>query len=649
MVTLRYAQVLQFEQQGLRLLIPTVIAPRYGDPVQEGGLRPHQVSMHDLMAEYPFDIVLRIHGELAKARVSSPSHPIGMASDSGMLSITLGKQTMLDRDFVLVLDQLTQGSICIVAKDGADPKRFVALASFCPRIPNDSSLTLALKILVDCSGSMAGDSIAAAKRALQSIVQQFSGEDRFSLSRFGGTVEHRSRSLWRATDKTRISAQRWVGDLDADMGGTEMEEALASTFRLGESTGSDVLLVTDGEIEAIERTIEMAKASMHRLFIVGIGSSPAEGHLRRLAEATGGACDFVAPGEAVAPAVLRMFARLRSPRLSGVQVAWNDGLEPIWASPVSASVFNGDTVNVFALFDRMPTGSIRLLSKHSVNAELEEIAIALPAIDIIKGDTVARMAASARIPSTASDDAVKLAVDYQLITDRTNFLLVHERAESDKASEMPELRKVAPMAPAGWSGAGSAMFSIDRSTLSRPAVFRRSSPRTMKSSGSLDSYHLPSFLRRDNSEASRIPSKYLISDEGYEGLSPIGLCEILRKIDKLSWPKTLKELNQIGLGKPVSDWIGHLMQGADSEMIAIRTFAYLMSNDDTYEALLKQLGFLHGFKALSHKLVASLSSGRSIPVGIDLELLERMREPLSGMTANSWPEEAIWPAYGAID
>ena len=38
-ITLRYAQTLSFEQGSLRLLIPTVIAPRYGDAVRDGGLR----------------------------------------------------------------------------------------------------------------------------------------------------------------------------------------------------------------------------------------------------------------------------------------------------------------------------------------------------------------------------------------------------------------------------------------------------------------------------------------------------------------------------------------------------------------------------------------------------------------------------------
>ena len=77
-VRLRYAQALQFEQHGLRLVVPTVIAPRYGDPVADAGLRPHQVVEHDLMVVHPFELSLRVEGALARARIGSPSHPLSM-------------------------------------------------------------------------------------------------------------------------------------------------------------------------------------------------------------------------------------------------------------------------------------------------------------------------------------------------------------------------------------------------------------------------------------------------------------------------------------------------------------------------------------------------------------------------------------------
>lgn len=55
---------------------------------------------------------------------------------------------------------------------------------------------------------MAGDSIDAAKRALQAVVPQLGAGDRFSLSRW--QRRHRSRALWKVTGTTRLAAQRWV-------------------------------------------------------------------------------------------------------------------------------------------------------------------------------------------------------------------------------------------------------------------------------------------------------------------------------------------------------------------------------------------------------------------------------------------------------
>ena len=128
-ITLRYAQTLNFEQGGLRLMIPTVIAPRYGNAVKSGGFAAHQVYESDLTAEYPFDITLRLHGDLANTRVASPSHPVSVESskigNESLLAVSLARQGALDRDFVLVIDRLAHGSIAVAATDYADSSRFV--------------------------------------------------------------------------------------------------------------------------------------------------------------------------------------------------------------------------------------------------------------------------------------------------------------------------------------------------------------------------------------------------------------------------------------------------------------------------------------------------------------------------------------------
>lgn len=655
-ITLRYAQTLQFEQRGLRLLIPTVIAPRYGNAMIDGGLQPHQAPIHNLLAEYPFDIELRLHADLARARVASPSHPIGVAHNSteegNVLTVSLARRGALDRDFVLVIDQLAHDSMAVLARDCVEPDGVVALASFCPRVPAQGATTIGVKILVDCSGSMGGDSIEAAKRSLQAIVRQLGKGDRFSLSRFGDTVEHRSRGLWKATETTQLAAQRWVGGLQADLGGTEMEAALSSTFALAQTVASDVLIVTDGEISAIDGTIESAKASGHRLFVVGIGSSPAESHLRRLAEATGGACDFVAPGEAVEPAVLRMFSRLRSPRLTDLTVVWPADVNPEWVSSLHTSVFDGDTINVFALLQQVPAGEIRLLGVRSLGGDPEEIACAQFGAVVEPGDTLSRLAASLRLQSLKSDaqagEARQLTVAYQLVTDQTNFFLVHQRAEEDKPTDMPDLHKVGQMLAAGWGGTGSVLFSresalfVDYNCLEQPVVMRCRSPGIKFSRSSAGDVDIPAFLRRRDQSIDHANPRHWSESEGYKGLTPLGLSEWLSITPMAEWPKTYTELRQIGLGAWVVDWL-ELTVAISAvrslpEQTVVEAFLYVMSQRDTQETLKKSLGLLQSFKAIAQRLKGMFAGipSASQP-SVDANLVEEVMDALDGMTADTWP------------
>ncbi|MEI6267511.1 MAG: VIT and VWA domain-containing protein [Methylococcaceae bacterium] len=655
-ITLHYAQTLQFEQRGLRLLIPTVIAPRYGDAIHGGGLLPHQVSPHSFLADYPFEIELSLYGDLAQARVASPSHPISVVHSQNQaekrLIVSLAREGALDRDFILVVDQLTHDSQTVVARDFVDSATVAVLASFCPRLQTSGPTMTAVKILVDCSGSMEGDSIDAARRALQAIVKQLADRDKFSLSRFGSTVEHRSRGLWNTTETTKLAAQRWVGALQADLGGTEMEAALCSTFALSQTVSSDVLIVTDGEIYAIDSTIESARNSGHRLFVVGIGSSPAESHLRRLAEATGGACDFVASGEAVEPAVLRMFARLRSPRLSELSLAWPDNSNPLWVSPLSAAVFDGDTINVFARLAQQPKGEVRLLGKRSAEAATEVIGRALFKNTLENTDSVSRMAASVRYQTEApecqvvvSSEATQLAVAYQLVTDTTNFILIHERSEDEKPADMPELHKVAQMIPAGWGGTGSIRFSIQaldllESSACLPASMPRLKQPILRES-SMAYLDLPVFLRRGESVDLYDAQPAFPEFENDTELTPLDIHEWLLKTPKRRWPKSFLGLVRIGLGAWIVDWLELSLANQDNKLVSestiVAAFLYVMSQPNLFDSTTEAKGWSQHLKDAILQL-QKVNTGKAT-TGIDVEQVERIMASLAGMTADHWPDQ----------
>ena len=481
----RYAQLLRFEHGSVRLTVPTVIAPRYGDPAA-GGLQPHQVPVNDLLVEYPFKLSLELRGAIATGTIASPSHQIAIARTDHSVTVTLNQSARLDRDFVLTASGLPSQSVSTVARDGDG---YVALASFCADVPKTAEeLPLRLKLVVDCSGSMAGDSIEAAKRALHRVLAGLVPADRFSFTRFGSSVVHEIGTLVAADPPAIRKAAERLSRTQADLGGTEMEDALRAVFAVGgEETrggsGADVMLITDGEIWGADALIAEARGAQQRVFVVGIGSAPAEGVLRRLADATGGACEFVAPGEDAEAAIVRMFARLRAPRVRRSDIAWPQS--PKWVTPIPNGLFGGETIHVFAGFDALPVGEVALSLLPAGGGAAMTARTMLPdevsdlANPIAENtprplhSTCARMAAATRIESADPAARLALALQYSLLTDQTNFIVVHARAEGEKARSLPELRTQANMLAAGWGGVGSvaeAKFSMDYPCLAAPEM-----------------------------------------------------------------------------------------------------------------------------------------------------------------------------------
>ncbi|MBN8477991.1 MAG: hypothetical protein J0L91_03410, partial [Burkholderiales bacterium] len=205
-VRYRYAQLLSFAHGSVRLAVPTVIAPRYGD-ASRAGLAPQQIPTNDLAVAYPFALSVDLAGEIAAATLSSPSHAISTERLADGVRVSIARTACLDRDFVLELGGLAGRTLATVARDG---EGHVALASFCAPTPRGADeRPLRVKLLVDCSGSMNGDSIGAARRALHRVLAGLEPADRFSFTRFGSDVVHETDGMLAADAAgIRVASER---------------------------------------------------------------------------------------------------------------------------------------------------------------------------------------------------------------------------------------------------------------------------------------------------------------------------------------------------------------------------------------------------------------------------------------------------------
>lgn len=623
-ISVRYGQLIRFTKSGLRLSIPTVIAPRFGDPMFDGGLRPHQVYDTAIDAEYGLDLSINLHGDWADSGIESPSHNIkvGKCTD-GIRTISLAKEAFLDRDFVLSLDKPDQGAVAMVVPDYANEGSTMLMAAFRPDLAGKVGKHVNVKILVDCSGSMEGDSIEAARESLHAFVDGLTEEDHFSLSKFGSLFMHRSKGLWKATEPTRKAAKRWIESLEADMGGTEMAMALLDTFNLSSQAPADVLLVTDGDIHDIDHVIELAKASKHRLFIVGIGASPSESHLRRMAEETLGACDFVAPGEDVGRAITNMFARLRTSTVYDLKFNLPLSVIPAWVSPIEKVAYDGDTVYAFARYPGLLVGVVSMSGLDDDGAVISLGSLSAP-LKLEPAPDLSRLAVSSYINKLIRDEGAnagsgqKLAEDYQLVTDRTNFFMLVDRGE-DKADVMPESTKVPQMVPAGYGGLGSVKrasmgFCIsssadasfgDFSQYDLPPGMRSARQsistvcRSSKRVAGLISHSIPAFLRTAETNAKNQKSDLWeldVCDDrlykdilDYEGMTPLGLREWVRHSPVKAWPQTYSGLIALGVPEFVVDWLELLIaEDAEAEEgAAVATFLYAFLSPSVEQVLSK--------------------------------------------------------------
>lgn len=521
-VEISYAQLLSYDQDRIRLVIPTTIAPRYGDAQAQGGLSPEQAPGVDLLAQYPFGVEIEILGNTAQLTTQCATHRILQQPTEQGCRVTLATHAWLDRDFVLTVnDPDSQG----FALAGPDPQsgegHWALIAGVCPRLPEAEAAPLRVKLLVDCSGSMAGDSMKQTRKALRGIASLLGENDVYTYSRFGSNPQ-RVLGGRRGTPEDLNYLREAIERTEADLGGTEMHVALEDTFRIRftedmRGPGADVLLITDGDVWDAQRLVDAARRSGHRIHALGVGSAPAESLLREMAEASGGSCEMVTPAQDMRVAVQRLLTRMRC--ALSVETRLELGSAPLWAAPLPNRVVPGETVHACARLAAQPDKPPAFCFNSN--------RITPPQLQLRTDDLVARLVAARQIASLGeSEQTLELAQRYQLVTDETALVLVVEREAGDKTDGMPNLHRVDHMMAAGWGGTGevSALYDI-RCSAQRsfsydnnvPSVWRTRRPSSeqmdLLASGNMEDYEIPAFLRRQSDDAassSKIePSGYL--------------------------------------------------------------------------------------------------------------------------------------------
>lgn len=341
-VNITFVEELKQDAQtdGTRYTLPHGIAPRYG--TQES-LRSTDINLRNLPLindgkqgmSVTVDVVM--NGSFVIRELESPSHQIKISLgrnsslpesettfDPSKASAFLkargdSDEVFLERDFVL-----------LIKADGLDAPS--ALLETHPTIPNQRAImaTLVPKFslpsadseivfLIDRSGSM-HDKILTLQSALRVLLKSIPVGMSFNICSFGNHYSF----LWptsRAYNASSLKrAMEFVDTVDADMGGTEIEQALIATVakRL-DGKNLEVLVLTDGQVydqqALFDFVREKAANKDARFFSLGIGYGASHALIEGIARAGNGFCQSVLQHEELNRKVVRMLKGALTPHI----------------------------------------------------------------------------------------------------------------------------------------------------------------------------------------------------------------------------------------------------------------------------------------------------------------------------------------------
>ncbi|MDG3085073.1 VIT and VWA domain-containing protein [Vibrio hannami] len=452
-ITLTIHQLCHVESDQIRYYLPTVIAPHYGE--KDFFSSPEPVA--NALVNYPFTAQVETPKQ---TKICNSSHAIKVDENS---NIRFSGYLNQDIKFYLKCEEVTSNFITAAFGD-----QFATLGSIIPKKEShfDSYSNRAIQLLVDCSGSMSGVSIEHVSSGLQEIFTEFPTSRPVNLIEYGSEPNSVHNQPLPLTEDILEA----VNSLDADLGGTNIEDALKLAIdQLQHSKmDGDIVLLTDGQVwedERIKALTSKAKILGIRIFSIGVGFAISESVLQRLSGKTGGTLTLVNPHENMANALYRVI--MQSSKIS----------QP-GTIKVSPAMPARDKIHRPGYFYSKQSSPVAMLTDDqpdSVSANDSDTVSVLLAPESMH-EPVSQLVAKLLIDQMENEqetDAIKLATQANIISRYTSYSMVSDETVA-LADGLPELAAVPQMEKRSYSQASSTLkCEQEASYLDIPPFLRR--------------------------------------------------------------------------------------------------------------------------------------------------------------------------------
>lgn len=581
-----YITLLDSYNSEVRFFLPTTISPRFTPASQEdeNGIPVNDLVNPPFVFKVPYGLTINVNISNRKAitSIESPSHTINTSfkNDEAHVTFSADKVSM-DRDFILTIAYEKDFTNRAYISQYHD-ETFLQIDLTPDEVTEEGQADYLPKgreivFVLDCSGSMQGDSIEEAKKALEILIKALSTDMMFNIYRFGNGFDHLYQSSKSYNEKSMKAALKYLSKTEASMGGTEVLPPLEDICKEAPADGfrRDIILITDGEISNEDEIMELVQRHNNTTTIstVGIGRGTNEFLIKGVARAAGGASELIAPQERIEPKVLRLFQKVLAGRISALKIDCGNKIDQAPAYPVA---FMRQPTSIFAKIKSRDfqgkSVTVNQYNRHGTvlrkwNFDLEEVndeAMPISKLwarekirDLEEGDGLPEGSRQRqRLDDKKQKTVIDLSRQYGIISRSTSFIGIEKSGDTEKRTSDIVLRVAPTGVTKGWHG----MTSI-------PAFLRR---------GPVEKYSIRKIPdnHMEVHDGDVLPAHFLPADSGNKLFSSFrkatrGISHLLSQRGKSDPLLDILAQQRLGGGFNMNKRLGDILKISDSKLRSI--------------------------------------------------------------------------------
>ena len=452
--------------------LPLVVGPRY--------VPPHTLTSHAALTEAarvtapladpalahtlnPVSIAVRLAPGFVPDGIVSPYHKIAV-TEAGpaerRITLAAGEEPA-DRDFELRWRAAGDDPAIGLFHQALDGRHYVMATITPPTVVTpDVVAPREMIFVIDNSGSMHGESMAAAKQSLLHALDTLRPEDMFNIIRFDHSMTPLFDRPTLASAEQVALARTFTKGLEAS-GGTEMLPALRAALadeRPADKSVRQVIFLTDGDLSNEKEMMEEIAASggRSRLFMVGIGSAPNNYLMRRMAEAGRGTYTNIGDAAEVMTKMTALLDRLKAPVVRQLAVRVEGGAFDLTPRALP-DLYAGEPLVLLGKGDKAQgriTVSGRIGDRRwSRSVDLSQATDSTAVARLWANRRIADIEAqrwSRQITGEAADDAIAdIGLAYHLVTRQTSLVAIDETPARPAGTRLTQ-EELPLLLPKGW-------------------------------------------------------------------------------------------------------------------------------------------------------------------------------------------------------